>query len=60
MVDILTEENRVLRQEMDVCREKITKLHKVISAAERLLCIDSISIVNSIYMTTKGFLENEE
>lgn len=29
LVDMLTEENRMLRQEMDVCREKITKLHKV-------------------------------
>lgn len=45
MVDMLTEENRILRQEMDVCREKVTKLHKVISVAERLKCINSISIV---------------
>lgn len=29
LVDMLTEENRILRQEMDVCREKVTKLHKV-------------------------------
>lgn len=29
MVDVLTEENRMLRQEMEVCREKVTKLHKV-------------------------------
>lgn len=29
MVDVLTEENRLLRQEMDVCREKVTKLHKL-------------------------------
>lgn len=29
LVDMLTEENRMLRQEMDICREKITKLHKV-------------------------------
>lgn len=32
MVDVLTEENRMLRQEMDACREKVTKLHKVTSA----------------------------
>lgn len=30
MVDVLTEENRMLRQEMEACREKVTKLHKVI------------------------------
>ncbi|XP_029028670.1 angiomotin isoform X2 [Betta splendens] len=29
MVDMLTEENRMLRQEMEVCREKVTKLHKL-------------------------------
>ncbi|KAF0038725.1 hypothetical protein F2P81_009209 [Scophthalmus maximus] len=29
MVDVLTEENRMLRQEMDTCREKVTKLHKL-------------------------------
>uniref|UniRef100_A0A3B4AEQ5 Angiomotin C-terminal domain-containing protein n=1 Tax=Periophthalmus magnuspinnatus TaxID=409849 RepID=A0A3B4AEQ5_9GOBI len=29
MVDVLTEENRQLRQEMEVCREKVTKLHKL-------------------------------
>lgn len=29
MVDMLTEENRILRQELDVCRDKVTKLHKV-------------------------------
>lgn len=29
MVDMLTEENRMLRQEMEVCRDKVTKLHKV-------------------------------
>uniref|UniRef100_A0A672YQ84 Angiomotin n=1 Tax=Sphaeramia orbicularis TaxID=375764 RepID=A0A672YQ84_9TELE len=29
MVDVLTEENRMLRQEMEVCREKVTKLHKL-------------------------------
>lgn len=29
LVDMLTEENRILRQDMDVCREKVTKLHKV-------------------------------
>ncbi|XP_023260457.1 angiomotin-like isoform X1 [Seriola lalandi dorsalis] len=29
MVDVLTEENRMLRQEMDACREKVTKLHKL-------------------------------
>lgn len=29
LVDMLTEENRILRQEMEVCREKVTKLHKV-------------------------------
>uniref|UniRef100_A0A3Q2Q4T2 Angiomotin n=1 Tax=Fundulus heteroclitus TaxID=8078 RepID=A0A3Q2Q4T2_FUNHE len=28
MVDVLTEENRILRQEMEACREKVTKLHK--------------------------------
>uniref|UniRef100_A0A672YQ89 Angiomotin n=1 Tax=Sphaeramia orbicularis TaxID=375764 RepID=A0A672YQ89_9TELE len=32
MVDVLTEENRMLRQEMEVCREKVTKLHKVKSS----------------------------
>lgn len=29
MVDLLTEENRILRQEMEASREKVTKLHKV-------------------------------
>uniref|UniRef100_A0A3Q2NNI1 Angiomotin n=1 Tax=Fundulus heteroclitus TaxID=8078 RepID=A0A3Q2NNI1_FUNHE len=29
MVDVLTEENRILRQEMEACREKVTKLHKL-------------------------------
>ncbi|XP_069395713.1 angiomotin isoform X2 [Paralichthys olivaceus] len=29
MVDVLTEENRMLRQEMETCREKVTKLHKL-------------------------------
>ncbi|XP_071770180.1 angiomotin [Centroberyx gerrardi] len=29
MVDMLTEENKMLRQEMEVCREKVTKLHKL-------------------------------
>ncbi|XP_070699719.1 angiomotin [Pempheris klunzingeri] len=29
MVDVLTEENRMLRQEMEVCREKVSKLHKL-------------------------------
>ncbi|KAK7925312.1 hypothetical protein WMY93_007622 [Mugilogobius chulae] len=29
MVDVLTEENRTLRQEMEQCREKVTKLHKL-------------------------------
>ncbi|XP_032367791.1 angiomotin isoform X2 [Etheostoma spectabile] len=29
MVDVLTEENRILRQEMETCREKVTKLHKL-------------------------------
>ncbi|XP_068187045.1 angiomotin [Antennarius striatus] len=29
MVDLLTEENRMMRQEMDACREKVTKLHKL-------------------------------
>uniref|UniRef100_A0A665TFC0 Angiomotin n=1 Tax=Echeneis naucrates TaxID=173247 RepID=A0A665TFC0_ECHNA len=29
MVDVLTEENRMLRQEMDACRDKVTKLHKL-------------------------------
>ena len=29
MVDVLTEDNRMLRQEMESCREKVTKLHKV-------------------------------
>ncbi|CAG5870148.1 unnamed protein product [Menidia menidia] len=29
MVDVLTEENRMLRQEMEACREKVTKLHKL-------------------------------
>ncbi|TNM84590.1 hypothetical protein fugu_008768 [Takifugu bimaculatus] len=29
MVDMLTEENRILRQEMEVCRDKVTKLHKL-------------------------------
>nr|XP_057943983.1 angiomotin [Doryrhamphus excisus] len=28
-VDVLTEENRILRQEMEACREKVTKLHKL-------------------------------
>uniref|UniRef100_A0A3B4H0V3 Angiomotin-like n=1 Tax=Pundamilia nyererei TaxID=303518 RepID=A0A3B4H0V3_9CICH len=29
MVDTLTDENRMLRQEMESCREKVTKLHKL-------------------------------
>lgn len=29
MVDGLTEENRMLRQEMEACREKVNKLHKL-------------------------------
>ncbi|XP_028838688.1 angiomotin isoform X3 [Denticeps clupeoides] len=29
MVDILTEENRLLKQEMEVCREKVSKLQKL-------------------------------
>ncbi|XP_028276812.1 angiomotin isoform X2 [Parambassis ranga] len=29
MVDLLTEENRILRQEMEASREKVTKLHKL-------------------------------
>ncbi|XP_041863833.1 angiomotin [Melanotaenia boesemani] len=29
MVDVLTEENRMLRQEMEAFREKVTKLHKL-------------------------------
>uniref|UniRef100_A0A3P9PRW0 Angiomotin n=1 Tax=Poecilia reticulata TaxID=8081 RepID=A0A3P9PRW0_POERE len=29
MVDVMTEENRILRQEMEVCREKVTRLHKL-------------------------------
>ncbi|XP_034463581.1 angiomotin isoform X2 [Hippoglossus hippoglossus] len=29
MVDVLTEDNRMLRQEMETCREKVTKLHKL-------------------------------
>ncbi|KAJ4919818.1 hypothetical protein JOQ06_024344, partial [Pogonophryne albipinna] len=29
MVDVLTEDNRMLRQEMESCREKVTKLHKL-------------------------------
>uniref|UniRef100_A0AAV2JA88 Angiomotin C-terminal domain-containing protein n=1 Tax=Knipowitschia caucasica TaxID=637954 RepID=A0AAV2JA88_KNICA len=29
MVDVLTEENRQLRQEMEVCRDKVAKLHKL-------------------------------
>ncbi|KAM4620798.1 angiomotin isoform 4-T5 [Polymixia lowei] len=29
MVDMLTEENKMLRQEMEVCRDKVTKLHKL-------------------------------
>ncbi|XP_054481288.1 angiomotin [Anoplopoma fimbria] len=29
MVDVLTEENKMLRQEMEACREKVTKLHKL-------------------------------
>jgi len=29
MIDVLKEENRMLRQEMEACREKVTKLHKV-------------------------------
>ncbi|XP_040005916.1 angiomotin isoform X2 [Xiphias gladius] len=29
MVDVLTEENRLLRQEMEACRDKVTKLHKL-------------------------------
>ncbi|XP_076606360.1 angiomotin isoform X1 [Chaetodon auriga] len=28
-VDVLTEENRMLRQEMESCREKVSKLHKL-------------------------------
>ncbi|RVE63845.1 hypothetical protein OJAV_G00140410 [Oryzias javanicus] len=29
MVDVLTEENRMLRQEMEACREKVSKLQKL-------------------------------
>nr|XP_040037055.1 angiomotin isoform X3 [Gasterosteus aculeatus aculeatus] len=29
MVDVLNEENRMLRQEMEACHEKVTKLHKL-------------------------------
>ncbi|KAM6911151.1 angiomotin isoform 1-T1 [Lycodopsis pacificus] len=29
MADVLKEENRMLRQEMEACREKVTKLHKL-------------------------------
>ncbi|KAM3601679.1 uncharacterized protein V6R79_016636 [Siganus canaliculatus] len=29
MLDVLMEENRMLRQEMEVCRDKVTKLHKL-------------------------------
>uniref|UniRef100_A0A671XLJ6 Angiomotin n=1 Tax=Sparus aurata TaxID=8175 RepID=A0A671XLJ6_SPAAU len=29
MVDVLTEENRMLRQEIEACREKVNKLHKL-------------------------------
>lgn len=29
MVDVLSEENRLLRQEMETCREKVAKLHKL-------------------------------
>ncbi|XP_056297268.1 angiomotin isoform X3 [Pseudoliparis swirei] len=29
MIDVLKEENRMLRQEMEACREKVTKLHKL-------------------------------
>ncbi|XP_038128031.1 angiomotin isoform X1 [Cyprinodon tularosa] len=29
MVDVLTEENRTLRQEMEACREKVSRLHKL-------------------------------
>lgn len=29
MVDMLTEENRQLKQEMEVCGEKVSKLQKV-------------------------------
>ncbi|KAM9846967.1 angiomotin [Aulostomus maculatus] len=29
MADMVTEENRMLRQEMEACREKVTKLHKL-------------------------------
>lgn len=35
MVDMLTEENRMLRQEMDACREKVTKLQKVIFSTKQ-------------------------
>ncbi|MED6281564.1 hypothetical protein CHARACLAT_022898 [Characodon lateralis] len=30
MVDVLTEENRILRQEMEACREKVSRLHKLL------------------------------
>lgn len=39
MVDTLTDENRMLRQEMESCREKVTKLHKVGSLA--VICLDT-------------------
>lgn len=29
MVDMLTEENRMLKQEMELCAEKVSKLQKV-------------------------------
>ena len=43
MVDVLTEENRMLRQEIEACREKVNKLHKVTPSAGELQSIGSIS-----------------
>ncbi len=57
MVDMLAEENRMLRQEMEACREKVTKLHKVTSPAEELQRIG----FNFIYLLSQSaFLNNTD
>ena len=39
MVEGLSEENRTLKQEMEVCRDKVAKLQKVTGGLERCVCV---------------------
>lgn len=45
MVDMLTEENRILRQEMEVCRDKVAKLHKVTPAGAGAGSVNAVRVV---------------